>query len=229
MTRDDVLALVASDEVLQILWKELQARDLEEGDSAHDLGHIVRVAMWTVRLVEETVSARLCVIAAILHDAVNLPKNSPKRSSASQMSADYAQERLPSLGLTQDEIDPVVDAILNHSFSRGATPRTRLGKALQDADRLEALGAVGIMRTAAVGGRMGADFADMVDPWAHNRELDDKAHSVDHFFTKLYTLSATMHHEAARAEGRKRMRFMSAFLRQLGEEWGEAPPTLPEE
>jgi uncharacterized protein len=224
MLRADLMSLIEADPALATLWGEVEALS---DDSAHDLGHIVRVALWTIRLAQDEVPARLCVVAALLHDFVNVPKDSPLRSQASALSAQHARERLPALGFGPDEIEPIADAILNHSFSRGATPQTRLGRALQDADRLEALGAVGMMRTAAIGGKMGAAFAHLGDPWALERGLDDKAYSIDHCFTKLFKLPETMHHEAARAEARRRARFLSGFLVQFGEELGDPPPALP--
>ena len=103
-------------------------------------------------------------------------------------------------------------------------PRSLLGDALQDADRLEALGALGVLRTASCGARIGADYFDGDDPWAEHRELDDAKHTVDHFFKKLLRLPPTLRTAAGRAEAERRAEFMLAFLRQLGDEIGSPPP-----
>ena len=188
---------------------------------------LVRVARWTLNIAGDQVEPRLAITAALLHDVINVPKNSPDRARASALCADHVRGLLPEHGFSTDEIDLIADAIRDHSYSRGATPTSALGKALQDADRLEAIGAIGLMRTFATGSRMGARFFHPEDPWARDgRDYDDTRYSVDHFFTKLLGLPETMLTEAGRAEGRRRVGLMVAFLRQLGEEI-EAPP--PEE
>ena len=100
-------------------------------------------------------------------------------------------------------------------------PASLLGRALQDADRLEALGAVGILRTVAVGVGLGAELFDAADPWARNRTRDDRRFTLDHFFTKLLQLAETLSTEAGRREARGRTAAMEDFLKQLGEEIGE--------
>ena len=93
--------------------------------------------------------------------------------------------------------------------------------ALQDADRLEALGSIGIMRCYSTGVRMGTKYFDPEDPWAKGRELDDSAFSLDHFFTKLFRLPETMNTLAGREEAGLRLRPMQAFMDSLERELGE--------
>jgi uncharacterized protein len=95
-----------------------------------------------------------------------------------------------------------------------------LAKALQDADRLEALGSIGIMRTYSTGVRMGTRYFSPEDPWGHNRTLDDSAFSLDHFFIKLLRLPDTMNTAAGREEARLRIKPMEAFLASLERELG---------
>lgn len=189
-----------------------------EGDAAHDLSHLLRVAEWTVRIAGAEVPERLCVTAALLHDVVNVPKNHPDRGAASERSADVARRLLSDLGMQNADVELVAGAIRDHSFTRGAIPESTLGKALQDADRLEALGVVGTFRCIATGVRFGAQFFDPVDPWAANRVLDDKRFSVDHFFTKLLLLPATFHTAIGRREADRRAAFMRRLLLELGTE-----------
>jgi len=200
------------------------ARSHEDSDPGHDLAHSLRVARWAVRLAEEEVDAREAIAAALLHDVVNLPKDSPARASASELSAQLAAEVLPSAGFAADASQRICEAILDHSYSRGATPRGPLGRALQDADRLEAVGALGVLRTATCGARLGARYFDPEDPWAARRDLDDRRFTIDHFFVKLLGLAETMHTREGRAEAKRRTAFMRGFLVELGEEIGEPAP-----
>jgi uncharacterized protein len=193
-------------------------------DPGHDLAHCLRVALWTVRLGADVVDPRCAIAAALLHDVVNLPKDSPARADASRRSAEVARALLPRHGFTPRQVEAIAEAILVHSYSLGRIPRTPLGEALQDADRLEAVGALGILRTASTGARMGASFFDGNDPWANARPLDDRAFTVDHFFRKLLHLAATMRTRAGRREALRRREHMVAFLRQLGSEIGIDPP-----
>jgi len=223
---EPVAALVASDPALATLLAEARARDaaLATPDPTHDVAHALRVAEWTLRLAEPGVDAREAVAAALLHDAVNPPKDSPERASASERSADLARRRLAALDFAPDAVERIAEAIRDHSFSRAAVPASALGRALQDADRLEALGAIGILRCVSTGVRMGGEWFDPEDPWAERRPLDDRRWSVDHFFTKLLRLPGTMRTPAGRAEAERRATFLQAFLARLSEELGRPGP-----
>ncbi len=218
---DDVHAWIDS-EGLGDLYAE--ARERLDDDPGHDVAHCLRVARWAVRLGAGAVDRREAIAAALLHDVVNVPKDSPDRARASELSAAVARELLPRFGFAADAVDRIADAVRDHSYSRGATPETPLGRALQDADRLEALGALGIFRTATCGAKMGARYFHPDDPWARGRPLDDVRFTVDHFFQKLLGLAETMNTAAGRAEAERRTAFLRAFLEQLGHEIGEPPP-----
>lgn len=200
------------------------AREREDGDPGHDVAHALRVALWTLRLGEGSIVPREGIASALLHDAVNVPKDSPQRSNASLLSARLAREVLPEAGFDEGSVERIAEAIEDHSFSRGAVPRSALGCALQDADRLEALGALGVLRTASCGAKLGALFLDPGDPWAAQRTLDDRRYTVDHFFVKLLRLESTLHTEAGRSEARRRTAFMREFLTELGAEIGTPCP-----
>jgi uncharacterized protein len=227
--RAALLAFIDADPVLSRLRDEAVSRDVDAAaagavDPTHDLEHALRVARWTARLGGAAVDSREAVMAALLHDAVNLPKDDPDRHRASERSATLAHKRLTALGVPHEAIERIVDAVRDHSFSRGAEPATPLGRALQDADRLEALGAIGLMRVIATGERMNARWLHPGDPWAEQRPLDDRAFSVDHFFTKLLRLPASMRTAAGREEAERRVRLLEAFLTALGDELGVPRP-----
>lgn len=215
--------LFAGDAELSALRDRAAAALGADDDPAHDLAHALRVAKSALAIAEPGVDARRLVAAALLHDIVNVPKDSPERFRASALCAERARAWLPEHGFQAAAIDEIAAAIEDHSYSRGAVPRSALGRALQDADRLEAVGALGLMRCISTGARMGARYFDPSDPWAKHRALDDRRYSVDHFFTKLLALPDTMLTPGGREEGRRRAEFLRAFLRQLGEELGEAP------
>ena len=200
------------------LLEEVRARVGD--DPGHDLGHLLRVALWAVRLGGDDVDPTEAATAGLLHDIVNVRKDSPERAKASELCAAEAREMLNRHGFVPDAIERICAAIRDHSYTRGAVPATPLGRALQDADRLEALGAIGVLRAVSCGTRMGSTYFDPDDPWAEDRTLEDRRWMIDHFFVKLLKLAGTMTTEAGRREADWRTEFLRVFLRQLGEELG---------
>jgi uncharacterized protein len=218
--RDEALAVIDRDPSLSALLEH--ARSVLDDDPGHDVEHCLRVAGWTLRC-GPSVDPREAIAAALLHDVVNVPKNDPRRAQASALSAEEARRILPAHGFDAAAITRVAQAIEDHSYSRGATPTSDLGRALQDADRLEALGVLGVFRTISTGARMGARYFHPSDPWAEQRELDDRSYSVDHFFTKLLGLPRTMQTEVGRAEAERRARVLESMIDQLADELGVFP------
>lgn len=213
---------VAADDALSAIARDIAARSND--DPAHDLEHCLRVALWTLRIGGAAVEVRSAIAAALLHDAVNLPKDSPERARASEASAEYARGVLREHGFPAAAVSEVCDAIRDHSFSRGATPESPLGKALQDADRLEALGALGLMRCLITGTKLNARPFDPNDPFAEHRPLDDERWSVDHLFTKLLRLPETLQTELGRSEAHRRVQLLHAWIDALGHELDRRPP-----
>ena len=115
-------------------------------------------------------------------------------------------------------IDPIRECIRVHAFSRGLVPETIEGKVLQDADRLDAIGAIGIARCFATCAEMGVPFYQPDDPFCRAREPDDKRWGLDHFYRKLLRIPDGLHTATARAIAGDRIRIMEAFLAQLGRE-----------
>lgn len=185
-------------------------------DASHDLSHILRV--WqNVRKLHaiEGGDARILTAAALLHDCVNVPKNAPHRSSASRLAAQKATEILDQLAWHTDDIQQVAHAIEAHSFSANVAPLTLEAKILQDADRLDAIGHIGIARCFYVSGRLGRALYDPENADASNRQLDDTKYAVDHFFTKLLQLSGSFQTETGTKFGAERHRVTHDFLEGL--------------
>jgi len=193
-------------------------------DGAHDMNHLHRVWRNATRLLEQHPGAdQLVVMAACyLHDLVNLPKNHPERHLASRQAAALARSQLAEAGFPADRLDAVAHAIETHSFSAALQPTTLEAQIVQDADRLDALGAVGLARMFYIAGRMGTALAHPDDPLAVNRERNDKIYSLDHIEVKLATLPGAMQTAAGRALGEQRLKELLAFRDSFVAEWAVA-------
>lgn len=185
-------------------------------DPAHDWAHIGRVAK-AAQTMAQTMQVNLeCVLAAVYcHDLINLPKDHPERKEASTLAAKEAEPLLIKAGFNADEITIIKQAIIEHSFSKGLKPTTLEAAIVQDADRLDALGAIGVLRCAAVNTQMKSKFYDPFDPLATERELNDKEFMVDHYFVKLFKLPELMNTEAGKELAQRRVQFMQNFINEL--------------
>lgn len=204
----------------EVRFEQFIGRTIANGsDPAHDMGHIRRVVANARRLAAAE-GAEMAVVlpAAWLHDCVVLPKDSPQRAEASRMAAEQAGRYLREEGYPAGYIPAIEHAITAHSFSGGIPPQTLEAKIVQDADRLDALGAIGIARTLLLGGIMGKPLYDADEPLPLTRVPDDRQNVIDHFYVKLLKLSDMMHTAAGREEGRRRTRLMTTYLEELGRE-----------
>jgi uncharacterized protein len=196
--------------------KKLVSPFYSPDDPAHDWPHIQRVVANALMLAEGESVDLPCLLAAVYcHDLVNLPKNHPDRSRASQLAAEKAQPLLLKSGFSLEESQKIQQAIIEHSFSKGVKPTSLEAAIVQDADRLDTLGAIGILRCASVNTQMKTSFYDPADPLAQNRELDDKKFMLDHYFVKLFKIPDLMNTKKAKEEADKRMAFMKDFLKTL--------------
>jgi uncharacterized protein len=191
------------------------------GDAAHDQAHVRRVVVSAQRLAAAE-GAKLAVVlpAAWLHDCVVIPKESPLRATASTLAAEAAGDYLSESGYPAAFIPQIRHAIATHSFSAGIPPETIEAKIVQDADRLDALGAIGLARCLMLGGATARPLYDPIEPFPTVRTPDDNAYTIDHFYTKLLTLAGTMQTASARAEAEQRTTFLRRFLDQLRTEIG---------
>lgn len=188
-------------------------------DPAHDWAHVGRVAATAKQLAENQDVNLECVLAGVYcHDLINLPKDHPDRKNASTLAAKEAEPLLVKAGFNEQEVLIIQKAIIEHSFSKGLKPSCLEAAIVQDADRLDALGAIGILRCAAVNTQMKASFYDPFDPLADMRLLDDKSFMLDHYFVKLFKLPDLMNTPQAKAIGFKRIEFMKSFIDELMKE-----------
>ncbi|MBA85889.1 MAG: hydrolase [Rhodobacteraceae bacterium] len=195
-------------------------------DAAHDLAHLDRVWLTCVDIAQTLpVDTVPLMAAAYLHDLVNLPKDAPNRAQASALSARAAQPHLRALGLSSAQIAQACHAITAHSFSAGIEPESDTARILRDADRLDALGAIGIARSFAVSGQLGRSFYDPQDPFATTRDPDDTLFALDHWPIKLLRLPDGMLTDRGRAIAQERVLRMRDFLAHFASEIGAPPPT----
>lgn len=185
-------------------------------DPAHDWAHIGRVASTARKLSKGEEVSLECVLAGVYcHDLVNLPKNHPDRKNASTLAAEKAVPYLKEAGFEESEIAIIKKAIIEHSFSKGLKPTSLEAAIVQDADRLDSLGAIGILRCAAVNALMGSSFYDPLDPLAEERELNDKNFMIDHYYMKLYKLPELMNTHKAKELAQKRVLYMRSFIDEM--------------
>lgn len=193
----------------------------ERLDGSHDVSHLHRVWSNVCAIRDKEGGDHQVLLAAtLLHDCVSVEKNSPFRSSASRLAAAKATELLAQMGWDEERTQVVAHAIESHSYSADITPTSLEAKILQDADRLDALGMVGVARLFYVSGRMGSNLYDPADPQAHQRDLDDKRFAVDHFTTKIFTLAQGFQTATGRQMAQVRHARAERFLREFMEEIG---------
>jgi len=191
-------------------------------DRSHDFSHIERVA-YNATFIQSKEGGDLDIIlpAAYFHDCIKYPKSHERAKFSAQESADEAEKIL----LTFPDYDPakipaVKAAIIEHSFSANLAPSSLESAIIQDADRLEATGALGIARTFASTGFMAKPFYDGEDPFKTEKPLDEKNIAIDLFFTRLLIVGERMNTQTARAMAEPRTALLQQFLEQFGTEIG---------
>lgn len=211
----DVTDLLTADAFAphQALAARLLAHATEGDDGSHDLAHIHRVFRNAMRIhAGEGGDAEVLAASVLLHDCVAVEKNSPLRSQASRLAAEKASGILVELGWPQEKITAVAHAVLTHSFSANIPPETLEAKILQDADRLDAIGMVGVARCFYIAGRMGSGLYHPGDPGADHRPLDDRRYAIDHFPAKLLKLSDGFQTDTGRKLAEERHQRLQQFL-----------------
>lgn len=190
----------------------------QHGDQAHDVAHLRRVWQTAQQIMQGTDATPLVVLAACyFHDVVNLPKDHPERHLASSQAAAATRrillEAFPDF--PHELHDDIAHAVQAHSFSAGIVPRTLEAKIVQDADRLESLGAIGLARVFYTSGALGRSLFDSNDPLGKARPLDDKLWTLDHFQIKMLRLPETMQTETGKKLAQHNADFVVDFMAKL--------------
>lgn len=178
-------------------------------DPAHDWHHVIRV--WrlaqTIAATEQSVDHEILDPAVLLHD---IGVKRPGRGNAPVEVATIARLLAP-FDVPLQKIPAIAQAINEHSYSRGSRPTSLESAILQDADRLDAIGAIGIARAFAVGGARGRPLYDPTDP----------TNSIQHFYDKLLKLKDGMNTPEGRRLAEHRHAVLQQFLMEFYAEWGE--------
>ncbi|ODT21460.1 MAG: phosphohydrolase [Kaistia sp. SCN 65-12] len=204
----------------EALAAQLLPHATEGDDGSHDVAHLQRVWNNAAAIqAGEGGDGEILAAAVLLHDCVTVEKNDPLRPQASRLAARKASGVLEGLGWPSERIAAVAHAIETHSFSAGIPPETLEARILQDADRLDAIGMIGVARCFYVAGRLGSALYDPADPEAADRPLADARFALDHFENKLFKLAdgfqtATGARLAAQRHQRLR-RFYDEFLDEI--------------
>ena len=203
--------------ILDLLKEEVKTRI--SNDPAHDFDHVMRVYKNAKKIcLKEKVNPKLVLSAALLHDIVSYPKSDKRSKLSSIGSAELSKKILKNYEFSDEEIQIISDAIRDHSFSQNKIPKTIEGKILQDADRLDALGAIGIARVFAVAGSEKRLFYNPEDPFCKKRSPDDQKWSLDHFYKKLLVLESRMNTNSGKIEAKKRTKILKFFLSEFKKE-----------
>jgi uncharacterized protein len=192
-------------------------------DKSHDIQHLHRVWRNAEKLWKEEGSAAdllVLLTAAYFHDLVTVPKSDPLRQKASWFSAEKTIELLTNEfeGFPREKFPAIHHAIHAHSFSANVPTSTPEAKILQDADRMEALGAMGIARLFYTAGLMKSSLYNIEDPEAKNRLLNDNVYALDHIDAKLLTLPGTMKTSAGKQMAEKEATYIRDFRKKFLEE-----------
>jgi uncharacterized protein len=194
----------------------------EGADSAHDFSHILRVFR-NAQIIGEKEGAdmQVLLLAALLHDAISGSKKSKDSADSESDRRKLVDHLLNEMEICSEVREKVLYAVEVHRFSKGIIPGTLEAKILQDADRLDAMGAIGIARVFMTGGTLGRALYSPEDPFCRAREPDDGKWNLDHFYKKLLKLEAGMHTETARNLAGKRAAVLRRYLQDLEEEIGD--------
>ncbi|MGP5428088.1 HD domain-containing protein [Enterococcus malodoratus] len=191
--------------------------------SGHDFYHVERVAKIAGKLAEEEgiQDTLLIEAASYLHDVID-----DKVFEDVENEKEALKKFLKGLSFSDESINEIFDIIENISFSKelelGKAELTLAGQIVQDADRIDALGAIGILRTAYYGGHTQSPLYDpnlLPQEFKTKEEYRQKSTVINHFYEKLFKLPATMNTEAGKAEAQRRIVFMEEFLKRFYEEW----------
>ncbi len=208
--------------VIDSVAAEVRSR-LEGEGSGHDWWHILRVWNMAKHLCEqERADFFVIELAALLHDVADWKFHDGDDTVGPRV----ASEILMQHNTDQDTIDHVAAIISTLSFKGAGVPtpmETREGEIVQDADRLDAMGAIGIARTFSYGGNKNREmYNPLQKPVLHESKdayFKNGTHSINHFYEKLLLLKDRMNTQAAKQIAQGRHVFMEAFLERFYQEW----------
>lgn len=200
--------------------KQYQAK----GDPSHDFQHVLRVMNLALEISKkENADTDIIIPAALFHDVVVYRKDTKESKTESDESAEATRRILNNIKIyPEKKIGKVLICIRQCSFSKGIKPSLLEAKILQDADRLEATGAIAIMRTFSSGGQMMRPFYDPRDPFRKKSRPKSFATALDLFYERLLVVEKQMHTSWAKKIAKRRTSFLKMFLAELETELSES-------
>jgi len=205
------------DYTLRHLLISTAAKEIKSSDPSHDLEHAIRVLRNSEMIArEERADLDVIVPASLFHDLITYAKDDPRSENAAKESAERARDILAGLSeYPAEKIGKAYDAIYCCSFRKGIVPESIEARILQDADGLEATGAISIMRTFSSTGQMHRQFYEPGDPFCERRTPNDLKYGLDLFYTRLLVVESRMHTKTAKEIAARRTRFLRDFLDEL--------------
>jgi uncharacterized protein len=205
---------------------EQYVRQKMEGEgTGHDWWHVSRVRIVALNIAEKEGGDRFIIeLAALLHDIADWKFH----DGDSTIGPKQARSWLQQLDVTPEIVDQVAYIVEHISFKGGTNQHkmtTLEGKIVQDADRLDAMGAIGIARTFAFGGAAGRPLYDPDIPKIDYESFESfkdqlqHNHTINHFYEKLLLLKDKMNTKTAKTMAQQRHEFMEAWLEQFYAEW----------
>lgn len=208
-------------EVVAHMYGAVERRFQNVDDLAHGWEHVYRVYKLALYIAEqEGANGFIVAMAALMHDLGRTVPNKVAQHHA-DISVTLARELLATYQIPTDIQEAILHAIVAHSFSRGIEPRTVEARVVRDADRLDGLGATGILRWAITGTLRRTPQTRSyhpTDPFNEQHEPDDQHYMLDHFYSKLLKLDNTMATATGRVLAEQRTAFMQSYLNELKEE-----------
>jgi len=198
---------------------DLAKKRIKSDDPSHDFEHALRVLSNAERIArEERADLDIIVPAALFHDIVSWPKNHPRATFSSEESAKKLKKILTDMNYPKDKIKKACYAVQVCSFSKGIVPHLLEAKILQDADFLEATGAIIVMRCFASTGQMKRPFYHPADPFCTTRQPAPMKYALDVFYDRSFKIESRIHTKAGKQIARRRLKYLRAFLFELKEE-----------
>jgi uncharacterized protein len=205
-------------QVLTQIYTDVHQRFAGFDDLAHGWEHIHRVYTLALHIAEREGAGRFIVgVAALLHDVgrTALAGKQDESKHHADLSVTIAAELFQAYDIPAKTQKAIFHAIVAHSYSRGIQPATLEARVVRDADRLDGMGAIGILRWAITGMMIRGPQTENYhpdDPLAESRQLDDKRYMLDHFYTKLLKLNGSLLTETGCKIGKRRLAFMYTYL-----------------
>lgn len=191
-------------------------------DSAHDILHAKRVLKIVKRIQKkEGGSLKILIPGALFHDIVIYPKNHQRSDTAQRKSAIVAERFLRKEFkeyFSEDEIQKVFKIIDECSFSKNITKTCIEGKILQDADSLEGMGSIAIMRSFHSGGQMNRPFYCENDPFCKSRKPEPKIYTVDLFYARLFKIRERLELDESKKIANLKDKILHRFILNLKKE-----------